>query len=141
MNKALNELKGLKSVANHLGDSENFSIIKEIKEKNLNLNKESYSLLNKQIYEKLNQQLIKRMQLINQLKSSNFHKSNELNDIKYDIFLTPDTQKVKLFSKLLEIRKRVSNLESKIGNWDVVRNLIKIIKIIKKKNKKKIIKK
>lgn len=138
MNKALNELKGLKSVANHLGDSENFSIIKEIKEKNLNLNKESYSLLNKQIYEKLNQQLIKRMQLINQLKSSNFHKSNELNDIKYDIFLTPDTQKVKLFSKLLEIRKRVSNLESKIGNWDVVR---KLIKIIKKKNKKKIRKK
>ena len=60
------------------------------------------------------------MQIINQLKSNNFHKSNDLKDIKFDIFLTPDTQKVKLFSKLLEIRKRVSGLEVNIGNWDIV---------------------
>jgi len=121
LSKALNELKGLKTVANHLGNSENFSIINEIKKKNLNLNKESFSLLNKQIYDKLNEQLINRLHIINQLKSNNFHKSNELKDIKFDIFLTPDTQKVKLFSKLLEIRKRVSGLESKIGNWDIVK--------------------
>ena len=90
-------------------------------EKIKNLNKESFSLLNKQIYDKLNEQLINRLHIINQLKSNNFHKSNELKDIKFDIFLTPDTQKVKLFSKLLEIRKRVSGLESKIGNWDIVK--------------------
>jgi hypothetical protein len=120
LSKALNELRSIKTVADHLGNSENFSIINEIKKKNLNLNKDSYSLLNKQIYDKLNEQLLNRLQIINQLKSSNFHKSNELNDIKFDIYLTPDTQKVKLFSKLLEIRKRVSALESKIGNWDIV---------------------
>jgi hypothetical protein len=120
MSKALYELRSIKTVADHLGNSENFAIINEIKKKNLNLNKDSYSLLNKQIYDKINEQLLNRLQIINQLKSSNFHKSNELNDIKFDIYLTPDTQKVKLFSKLLEIRKRVTALESKIGNWDIV---------------------
>ena len=120
LSKVLNELKGLKAVADHLGNSENFSMINEIKKKNLNINKESYSLLNKQIYDKLNDQLSHRLHIINQLKSNNFNKSDDLTDIKFDLFLTPDTQKVKLFSKLLDIRKRVSNLESKIGNWDIV---------------------
>lgn len=109
-----------------MGKSENFNIINEIKKKNINLDKQNYSLLNKEIYYQLNHQLLHRLNIINQLKSSNFHNSTELKDIKFDLYLTPDTQKVKLFSKLLDIKKRVSeNLESKIGNWDIVINYIK----------------
>jgi len=118
MEKALFELKNLKEVACYLGNSENYNTINEMKEKNIKLNKEGYNLFNKRIYEKLNQHLLHKLDIINQLKSKN--ECNNLSDFQYELYLTPDIQKVKLFTKLLEIKKKTNNIEGKIGNWDIV---------------------
>jgi hypothetical protein len=118
MEKALFELKNLKIVAEHLSDSENYHTIKEIKEKNIKLDKEGLNLFNKRIYEKLNEHLLHKLNLINQLKSNN--KLNNLSDFQYELYLTPDIQKVKLFTKLMEIKKKMNNLEGKLGDWDIV---------------------
>jgi hypothetical protein len=74
-------------------------------------------LLNKRIYEKLNEHLLNKLNIISQLRSN---KINNLGDIQYELFLTPDIQKVKLFTKLIELKKKMVNFESKIGNWDTV---------------------
>ena len=119
LQKALFELKNLKTVAEHLGSSENYNTIKEIKEKNIKLDKEGLNLFNRRIYEKLNEHLLHKLNIINQLKSNN--KLNNLSDFQYELYLTPDIQKVKLFTKLMEIKKKINNLEGKIGNWDMVK--------------------
>jgi hypothetical protein len=41
--------------------------------------------------------------------------------MQYELYLTPDIQKVKLYTKLLEIKKKMIQIESKIGNWDIVK--------------------
>ena len=43
-------------------------------------------------------------------------------NVEYELYLTPDTLKVKLFTKMMEIKKAIQNLENKIGVWDIVRN-------------------
>ena len=118
MEKALFELKNLKTVAVHLANSENYNTIKELKEKNIKLDKEGLNLFNRRIYEKLNEHLLHKLNIINQLKSNN--KLNNLSDFQYELYLTPDIQKVKLFTKLMEIKKKMNSLEGKIGNWDIV---------------------
>lgn len=118
MEKALFELKNLRTVAEHLANSENYNTIKEIKEKNIKLDKEGLNLFNRRIYEKLNEHLLHKLNIINQLKSNN--KLNNLSDFQYELYLTPDIQKVKLFTKLMEIKKKMNSIESKIGNWDIV---------------------
>lgn len=118
MEKALFELKNLKTVAEHLANSENYNTIKEIKEKNIRLDKEGLNLFNKRIYERLNEHLLHKLNIINQLKSKD--KLNNINDFQYELYLTPDIQKVKLFTKLTEIKKKMIALEGKIGNWDIV---------------------
>jgi len=118
LEKALFELKKLKTVAEHLADSENYNTIKEIKEKNIKLDKEGLNLFNRSIYEKLNEHLLHKLNIINQLKSNN--KLNNLSDFQYELYLTPDIQKVKLFMKLTEIKKKMNLLETKIGSWDLV---------------------
>lgn len=105
-------------MAKHLADSENFNTIKEIKEKNIKLEKDAYNILNKRIYEKLNEHLINKLTIINQLRST---KLSDFADTQYELYLTPDIQKIKLFTKLLDIRKQMNNVESRIGNWDIVK--------------------
>lgn len=113
-------MKNLKLVADHLKTSNNYKTIQEIKERNIKLNKEGLNLLNKRIYEKLNEHIINKMNIIKQLKSKN---PNNLSELRYELYLTPDIQKIKLFTKLLDIKNKMSKLEEKIGNWDIVKLL------------------
>ncbi len=93
-------------------------MINEIKTKNPNLEKEKYSLLNKTIHETLNDQLVTRVKVINSLKTDK--KEGKSENVIYELYLTPDTNKVRLFSKMIEIKRCINDIEQKIGNWDIV---------------------
>ena len=95
--------------------------MQEIKNKNINLEKENYSLLNMRVYEKLNEHLLNKIKIINRLKTDSIEKYD---NVEYELYLTPDTTKVKLFTKMMEIKKAIQNMEMKIGNWDVVKNYL-----------------
>ena len=94
-------------------------MIKEIKTKNPDLEKDKYNILNKKIYEKLNEQIIHKVKCINFLKGNK--KTYELSeDVNYELYLTPDTTKVRLFTKMIEIKRFITDMEQKIGTWDIV---------------------
>jgi hypothetical protein len=93
--------------------------MQEIKNQNLKLEKDSYKLLNQRIYEKLNEHLLNKVKIINKLKSDSVEKYD---NVEYELYLTPDTMKVKLFTKMMEIKKSIQHLENKIGVWDIVSN-------------------
>ena len=90
--------------------------MQEIKNQNLKLEKDSYKLLNQRIYEKLNEHLLNKVKIINKLKSD---KVEKYDNVEYELYLTPDTMKVKLFTKMMEIKKSIQHLEEKIGVWDI----------------------
>jgi len=57
------------------------------------------------------------MEIINKLKIEGIKKYD---NVQYELYLTPDTMKVKLFSRMTEIKKAIQNIENKIGFWDMV---------------------
>lgn len=117
LDKAFTEIRNLKIISDYIYSSENYKIVEEIKNKNINLEKDSYNLLNKRIYEKLNEHLLNKVKILNHLKTD---KIENYENVEYELYLTPDTTKVKLFTKLIDIKKVIQDLESKIGNWDIV---------------------
>ena len=54
-------------------------------------------------YPKINH-LINRANIINKLKSQN---PEEYNDLDYELYLTPETKKIKRISKILEIKEKI----------------------------------
>lgn len=110
-------MKNFKAVTDYISQSDNFKILKEIKEKNPKIDKENYKLLNVRVYEKLNEHLINKMKIINNLKAQNI---DNFNNVEYELYITPDTQKVKLFTKIMDLKKSIQNIEAKIGSWDMV---------------------
>lgn len=113
-------------MCNYIHASDNFKVIAEIKKKNWKLEKESYNLLNKYVYEKLNEHLLNKINIINRLKTENV---SSYNNVEYELYLTPDTTKVKLYTKLVEIKKVINQIETKIGAWDIVNKLYLILEI------------
>lgn len=117
----MGELKNLRIVSEYINNSDNFSILNKIKESGIKLEKDSYYLLNKQIYDKLNEHLINKVNVINHLRAE---KVKNLNEVEYELYLTPDTMKIKLFTKMSEIKSSLQSIKSKIGVWDIVRIII-----------------
>ena len=116
--RSFNELRNLKVVTDYVLSSENYCLMNEIKLKNVKMEKESYKLLNFRIYEKLNEHLLHKVKIINKLKSENIQ---SFDNVEYELYLTPDTMKLKLFTRMIEIKKAIQNMEQKIGLWDLVR--------------------
>lgn len=115
LESCLDELKKLKIISNYITNSDNYALVQQIKAKT-NLDKSDYSSLNKKIYEKLNEHLLNRIQLINKLKGDN---PALYKNIQYELFLTPDTAKVKQLTKMLEIKRAITAIENKIGDWNL----------------------
>ncbi len=86
------------------------------KNQNLKLEKDSYKLLNQRIYEKLNEHLLNKVKIINKLKND---KVEKYDNVEYELYLTLDKMKVKLFTKMMEIKKSIQHLEEKIGVWEI----------------------
>lgn len=95
-----------------------------------------YNLLNTAIYDRLNQRLINKLDAINHLKAE---KIKDLQDVEYELYLTPDTMKIKLFTKMSEIKANLQSIKSKIGEWDIVnienKFIIKSFNFRKQKNR------
>lgn len=115
LESCLDELKKLKIISNYIANSDNYALVQQIKSKTT-LDKSNYSALNKKIYEKLNEHLLNRIQLINKLKGDN---PALYKNIQYELFLTPDTAKVKQLTKMLELKRAISAIENKIGDWNL----------------------
>jgi hypothetical protein len=115
-------LRNLKIVAEFLQSSENYSIFYTLKRGAMKLDGD-YNLLNTAIYDQLNKRLINKLDAINHLKAE---KIKDLQDVEYELYLTPDTMKIKLFTKMSEIKTNLQSIKSKIGEWDIVNILYKI---------------
>ena len=149
---SLEELKKLKYIINYVNSSNNFAKLKklnEIENKNgIKINEDNYNILNKKIYNNLDEQLNQKLNNIKKLKNE-----NPLNykNIEYELYLTPDNEKMKLFKELDELVLKINEIEEKIGTWNfnnkkntivsnldtIKSNMILIDKMSKTKMKKK----
>ena len=149
---SLEELKKLKYIINYVNSSNNFAKLKklnEIENKNgIKINEDNYNILNKKIYNNLDEQLKQKLNNIKKLKDE-----NPLNykNIEYELYLTPDNEKMKLFKELDELVLKINEIEEKIGTWNfnnkkntivsnldtIKSNMILIDKMSKTKMKKK----
>jgi hypothetical protein len=119
IDQAQAELKKLQTVCEFIKDSENYKVVDEISKRGLNeIESDNYFLLNKKIYDKLNEHLLNKLRVINKLKADSI---KNYEDVEYELYLTPDTTKVKLFTKLQDLKKNISIIESRIGEWDKVK--------------------
>ena len=149
---SLEELKKLKYIINYVNSSNNFAKLKKINEienKNgIKIKEDNYNLLNKKIYNNLDEKLNQKLNNIKRLKDE-----NPLNykNIEYELYLTPDNEKMKLFKELDELILKINEIEEKIGTWNlnnkqntiaanldtIKSNMILIDKMSNKKMKKK----
>ena len=149
---SLEELKKLKYIINYVNSSNNFAKLKKINEienKNgIKIKEDNYNLLNKKIYNNLDEKLNQKLNNIKKLKNE-----NPLNykNIEYELYLTPDNEKMKLFKELDELVLKINEIEEKIGTWNfnnkkntivsnldtIKSNMILIDKMSKTKMKKK----
>jgi len=61
------------------------------------------------------------VKVINYLKGDKSKQNNTISEnVNYELYLTPDTKKVRLFTKMIEIKRSIGDIEQKIGNWDIV---------------------
>ena len=122
MENCLSKLKKIKEAANFISQSKNFIELKKIiNEQKLNKTEklENYAILQKKMNENLNIHLINRANIINKLKSEN---PDEFNNLDYQLFVTPETKKIKKLSKIIEIKKKIENTKNLIGEWDMEQN-------------------
>ena len=116
---SIEELNKLKYIINYINSSKNFEKLKkidEIQKKNgLNLEEDKYNLLNKKIYNNLEEQLTQRLNKIKKLKTEN---PINYKNIEYELFLTPDNEKMKQLKELDEIVLKINEIENKIGKWN-----------------------
>ena len=149
---SLEELKKLKYIINYVNSSNNFAKLKklnEIENKNgIKIKEDNYNILNKKLYNNLDEQLNQKLNNIKKLKNE-----NPLNykNIEYELYLTPDNEKMKLFKELDELVLKINEIEEKIGTWNfnnkkntivsnldtIKSNMILIDKMSKTKMKKK----
>ena len=126
-------IKKLKETLNFISNSKNYYELKKILDKNKDKNVDKFQILQNKMIENLNMHLINRANIINKLKSQN---PEEYNDLDYELYLTPETKKIKRISKILEIKEKINKVKEKIGNIELdnnKENLFSIIKDLKEK--------
>lgn len=121
--KAFEELKKIKSIADYVKTKENYltlnklynkfggRVLDDAKKKNM------LSLLNKSLLEENSTKLLSNIKTIHEVSTT---KPGISNDICYELYLTPDSSKLKIFSQVIEIQKEVENLKEQLGNFDIV---------------------
>ena len=127
----------LKETSNFIANSKNYSELKKILDSNKNNETtiDKYKILQMKMVENLNAHLINRANIINKLRTQN---PDEYNNIEYELYITPETQKIKKISKIIEIKAKLEKIKSKLGNIQLENdkeNLISIVKDLKNKIK------
>ena len=117
---SFDELNKLKYIISYIESSSNFEKLKkinEIKQKfNLQINEENYNILNKKLFNDLDEQLNTRLNKLKKLKSEN---PANYQNFEYELFLSPDNEKMKQYKQLDEIVSKLNKIEEKIGKWNI----------------------
>ena len=126
-------IKKLKETLNFISNSKNFFELKKILDSNKNntQNIDKNKILQMKMIENLNKHLLNRANLINKLKLDS---PEEYNNLDYELYITPETRKIKKISKILEIKNKLEKIKEKLGNIqlkDDKENLLSIIKDLK----------
>jgi len=130
-------IKKLKETLNFISNSQNFHELKKLIDSNKNNEKnlDKYKILQMKMIENLNMHLINRANIINQLKTEN---PDEYNNLDYELYITPESKKIKKITKILEIKNKLDKVKEKLGNIEVQNdkeNLLSIVKDLKEKIK------
>lgn len=128
LEKCIDELNKLKLISNYISDSPNFRKLQHILSIKGAKDSNKYNIFNKEIYQKLNEHLLKRLSIINKLKAQN---PSEYANIEYELYITPDIEKVKQYSKISEIKQSLSNIEKRIGEWNYGLNKKTLTTVVK----------
>ena len=97
--------------------SNSFIMVKELISKNILLENKGKYVLNSVMHDKINEHLKNKLSIINKLRD---HKLFNISEANFVLYLTPDNKKIKIFSKMAEIKKSLDDLQLKILNWDMV---------------------
>ena len=132
---AFEELNKIKYIISYIESSNNLEKLKKINEIekrfNIKVKEENYNILNKKIYNDLDEQLNQRLNKMKKLKIE-----NPLNykNFEYELFFTPDKEKMNQFKQLDELILKINKIEDKIGKWNfhnkknTITSMIEIIK-------------
>lgn len=115
----LEELNKLKYIISYIESSKNFDKLKKINDIenhfNLKFTENNYNILNKKLYKNLDEQLNKRLNELKKLKQEN---PVNYNNMKYELFLSPDNEKMQQLKELDEIISKINKVEEKLGKWN-----------------------
>jgi len=116
---SLEELDKIKYIISYIESSDNLDKLKKINEMEnkfkIKIKEENYNILNKKLFIDLDQQLNERLNKIKKLKNE-----NPLNykNFEYELFLTPDKEKMNQLRQLNELIRKINKIEEKIGKWN-----------------------
>ena len=115
----LEELNKLKYIISFIESSKNFDKLKKINDIenhfNLKFTENNYNILNKKLYKNLDEQLNKRLNELKKLKQEN---PVNYNNMEYELFLSPDNEKMQQLKELDEIISKINKVEEKLGKWN-----------------------
>jgi hypothetical protein len=99
--------------------SNNLEKLKKINESqqkfNLKVNEENYNILNKKLFKDLDSKLDERLNKIKKLRNEN---PLNINNFEYELFLSPDKEKIEQLRQLDELMIKINKIEEKIGKWN-----------------------
>ena len=114
------ELNKLKYIISYIDSSSNLEKLKKIeditKKFNLKIDENNYNILNKKLYDDLDEELNNRLNKLKKLKNEN---PSNYKNFEYELFLSPDNEKIKQYKALDEIILKINQIEEKIGNWNI----------------------
>ena len=114
------ELNKLKYIISYIDSSTNLEKLKKIeditKKFNLKIDENNYNILNKKLYDDLDEELNNRLNKLKKLKNEN---PANYKNFEYELFLSPDNEKMKQYKALDEIILQINQIEEKIGNWNI----------------------
>ena len=114
------ELNKLKYIISYIDSSTNLEKLKKIeditKKFNLEIDENNYNILNKKLYDDLDEELNNRLNKLKKLKNEN---PANYKNFEYELFLSPDNEKMKQYKALDEIILKINQIEEKIGNWNI----------------------
>ena len=120
LENSFEELNKLKYIISYIESSTNFEKlqkINEIKKKfNLQIKEDDYNIFNKKLYNDLDVQLNTRLNKLKKLKLEN---PADYQNFEYELFLSPDNEKMKQYKQLDEIVSKINQIEEKIGKWNI----------------------
>ena len=130
IDQCFDKIKKLKESVNFISKSNNFYKLKKIidtQKANKDNKLEHYKILQNKMCDNLNLHLINRANIINKLKLEN---PDAYSNIDYELYITPETNKIKKISKLIEIKNKLNNIKTRIGEWDMEQNKNTLISTI-----------